>query len=496
MSILPPFEGWDEYQHLSYLYYLEENGERPILKESIVSRNFIETMVHYPAPVPMVNQLKSTGIVGYKTFFDTAFEGPQYKQNHNDIGIYQAQHGIIYYALMMPIFKNFNNPENLNSLISILRLLNIIFSLLTVALVLWLINQLFDNKPLIYAASLLVVCHPFLMLNSCRVANDAFAILTGTVVIALGLSQSFRNKYISAILAGLFIGISCWAKSVSAILFPFWFFSLYFAWKNEEISTVKMLAMLLLSYLISFATLTPYFIFNISHYDMLFVMQESIVNKNNNKTLFDIITAQPIFAVFRDILLKWSEESIWHGGWSYLRVRDVRNIVKVLMIFSFLGWLYHYYKRKSFDQIEMQSLLLCFSLVILTSMALSWHSLQSSLAWGYSSTNPWYICISLPFFLIFLTSSAFRWSDKAGFITIILLSAVYMYSDLRGMITMIYYYSGGNHGFEALNNISFVHPNWLGTPVLLISFCLIFFLMWISLLIIIKSNSQLLVRKL
>lgn len=491
LSILPPFEGWDEYQHVSYLTYLEKTGDRPVLNESKVSRDLIKELVRYPAPDPMVSQLYSTGITGYKTFFDPEFEGPQYNQNHNDIGIYQAQHGKIYYLLVLPLFTKISDRYDLLDLVSILRFINLLFALSTMVIILWTIDQLFIYRNMSAAVSLLVVSQPFLILNSCRVANDSFAILTGTIVISIGLIPRLRKKYTFVILVGFFTGISCWAKSISAILFPFWFFCLFFSWINKDITFKNMCIFLFVSYSISLAILSQYFLFNISHYDMFFVIQESIVNKNNNKTFFDIINAQPILVLLKDILLKWSEESIWHGGWSYLRVRDVRNIVKVLMIFCLLGWAYHFFRRKRATVISLQSLVLCLCLVLLTSLALSWHSLQSALAWGYSSTNPWYICISLPFFLILLASSAYNWSDKVGFLTIFSLSLVYMYSDLRGMITMIHYYSGGQSGIKALHNISSVHPDWLGTPALLGAITLLLLLMTASLYKVAKWNAHL-----
>ena len=37
LSIFPPFEGWDEYQHLAYIYHLQDNDSLPVLRESFVS---------------------------------------------------------------------------------------------------------------------------------------------------------------------------------------------------------------------------------------------------------------------------------------------------------------------------------------------------------------------------------------------------------------------------------------------------------------------------
>src|SRR5436190_21331553 len=34
LSVFPPFEGWDEYQHLGYIVHLDSTGTIPVLAES------------------------------------------------------------------------------------------------------------------------------------------------------------------------------------------------------------------------------------------------------------------------------------------------------------------------------------------------------------------------------------------------------------------------------------------------------------------------------
>ena len=34
LSVFPPFEGWDEYQHLAYIAHLDETGSIPVAEES------------------------------------------------------------------------------------------------------------------------------------------------------------------------------------------------------------------------------------------------------------------------------------------------------------------------------------------------------------------------------------------------------------------------------------------------------------------------------
>lgn len=127
MSVLPPFEGWDEYQHLAYILHLQDSGERPVLLRDTVSRQFLQDIVPIPVPKYMQEQTAATGAVDYHTFFNKETEPPVYNQHHPDIRLYQAQHGSLYYWLMVPVVSLFYDGEGVSTVVSILRFINIFF---------------------------------------------------------------------------------------------------------------------------------------------------------------------------------------------------------------------------------------------------------------------------------------------------------------------------------------------------------------------------------
>ncbi|MCI5127512.1 MAG: hypothetical protein D3907_03200 [Candidatus Electrothrix sp. AUS3] len=61
LSIMPPFEGWDEYQHLAYISYLDKYHERPILNNAFVSRDVLKQIVQFPVSQSMLDQTRSVG---------------------------------------------------------------------------------------------------------------------------------------------------------------------------------------------------------------------------------------------------------------------------------------------------------------------------------------------------------------------------------------------------------------------------------------------------
>ncbi len=471
LSVIPPFEGWDEFQHLAYIVHLDEHGEQPILNKAKVSRELLKQIAAFPASQAMLQETRDIGNVDYKTFYAPAFSANGYNENHADINLYQSQHGSLYYWLMLPVINLFDREAGILNTIFVLRLINILFATASMAILMHLIGRIVAQKTHGALLAILLISQPLLLINSCRVANDSLAIFIGTVVIAIGLRADLRKRIVSSVVAGTLIGLSCWAKSTSTILFPFWVCCLLVSFFRKEISFPKMLVLLAISNSIAIVVLSEYFIFNIDNYGMLFVMQEAIVNNHQNKSFFDIIRLVFDVPVANYILSVWFKRSIWIGGWSFLKVSYISNTHAAIITFSLLGWVYNYYRKSTAKGIiSFENSLLCFSTCFFTSLALSWHYLQSSSAWGQAYTCPWYMSLSLPFFLIFIYDSASRWSAKTACIVGALLTAVYIYADVMGSLTMLSFYSGGAKiGGEALSRIAVVHPTWLGTPTLLVA---------------------------
>ncbi len=485
LTVIPPLEGWDEYQHLAYLSYLDEHNERPVLNQSMVSPLLLEQLVQFPVPGTMLEQTAATGSADYKTFYDPDFPGARYNPYHDDVPLYQAQHGSLYYRIMLPVAQLFANEDQILNKIYTLRIINLACIALSLSMILWLLNHLNIEKKHAAVIGLLLVSQPLLLINSCRVANDAFAIMTGTIVIIIGFLPYYRKSYIMSAVVGILIGISCWAKLTSAILFPFWASCLLLSWYKKELSGKEMVYMFSTAVVMAVIVLKDYFLFNLEHYGMLFVMLEATINSSNNKSFFDILGLISEAPVLRDIFLMWSRDFIWVGGWSFLRVRDISNISGILILFSLFMWGYSFleknipsettppYRQQCGAAGEIS--LLCCSSVFFTSLALGWHYLQSTMAWGQSTTCTWYISLSFPFFLLFIYDSVRQCSARMAYFIGTLLFIVYLYADIRGLLTMLSFYSGGSSGWEALARVASVHPGWLGTPIFFIALILLIY---------------------
>jgi hypothetical protein len=467
MSVLPPFEGWDEYQHLAYIIHLQETGERPVLLRDTVSRQFLQDIFALPVPKHMQEQTAATGAVDYHTFFASDAEPPVYNPHHPDIRLYQAQHGSLYYWLMAPVVGLFYDGEAVIDVVSILRFINIVFAAMALAAIFWLINHIFADKGAAAMAAMLVACHPLYLVNAVRVGNDALAIMTGCWVVVIALVPRLRANLFYVACAGLLLGISCWTKSTSFALLPFWVCCLGVAFLQKQLTFGKLLVCLSVSLVLAGAVLWQHFQFNLQHYGTLFFMQETVANKGKQMDLPLLLNMAFSSSVFSDIYYLWTRDSIWTGGWSFLRVHHIKNISLVLLSLSMLSWIGVFSSRKQKGYMAGETSLLCLLLCLLISLAIFWHYLQCLLAWGDggATSNPWYLCLGLPFFLLFIFDSGRRWSEKFAICLATVLIALYLYADMRGLVTMISHYSGGDSGWSALAKIASMHPLWLGTPV-------------------------------
>lgn len=473
MSVVPPFEGWDEYQHLAYMTYLDEHDSRPIMNNSFVSRKLLEEIVSYPVPDAMHKQTGATGAMQYIPFFARGEKKVVYTEDHPDVRLYQSQHGSLYYRLMLPVLHQFQDEKHTVNALFAMRAINIGFICLSLVIILWFINKTVSDKRFAGLLGFLIVCQPLLLINSVRVSNDGFAILTGTIVVVMGLLSPIRTHYGGAILAGVLIGLSCWTKSTSLVLVPFWFCCLFLSYLSKDISLRRFFSLTVVCYLSVLLVMLNYFLSNLENYGLLFVMQEAIINKQNGVGLVDVIDAVVKSDLFSDLYDLWAKQSIWVGGWSLLRVHNIRNIAFIIISISLLSWFFRlFFKDSKTPLIPLETAFLCFLFCFLTSLSVGWHYIQCVITWGVEGATscPWYLCLGIPFFLIFVVASGHRWSPKVCAVLATALTGVYLYADLRGLVSMVWLYSGNNSGIQALQNLASIRPELLNTPVLVGSF--------------------------
>ena len=110
LSVLPPFEGWDEYQHIAYIVYLKEEKALPRFGTSTVPRSMIEMLQRYPHSNFDNEQNSRWGTRTYKDFWTV--ESNEIRNDQRDIGLYQAQQAPLYYLVALPFWLIFYRRDD------------------------------------------------------------------------------------------------------------------------------------------------------------------------------------------------------------------------------------------------------------------------------------------------------------------------------------------------------------------------------------------------
>ena len=141
LCVLPPLEGWDEYQHVAYIEFVLEHGRPPVSRtdEARMSDEFLAAATRLPQPVHMLSQTAGSGAVGYADFWKGGPllpDSPRVRRT----SLYQAQQGPLYYRLVAPVYRAVGGASELPRSIAVLRCVNLLLGTASLALVLWVLS--------------------------------------------------------------------------------------------------------------------------------------------------------------------------------------------------------------------------------------------------------------------------------------------------------------------------------------------------------------------
>src|SRR5262245_38864012 len=143
LSVMPLFEGWDEYEHVGYVVHVLATGRPAVLGQTNVPASLIAPLVRYPLPKCVVDlQLGRLGAVDYRSYWSSA-ERPTLRPGLMEL--YEAQHASWYYRVAAPLFKALGGVADLRTSVGGLRLLNLTFLAASVWIALGVIGRLVSS---------------------------------------------------------------------------------------------------------------------------------------------------------------------------------------------------------------------------------------------------------------------------------------------------------------------------------------------------------------
>lgn len=482
LSIFPPFEGWDEYQHIAYIEYYLEHGEPPIFNDSTVPRSLYPDLVQYPHCAAGADQIRRVGALSYDQFW-AAKEPPTVLPGAPSIGLYQAQHASLYYRIVAPIYGRLKSNAGILTAITVLRLINLGFGTAAVAIALMGLGRIMKPGAGRCLTGLLVATQPLFLMNCARIANDALAVLFGTIVIVVLLTPKRQRDIARWIIAGVALGLGTLAKTTTLGLAPFIVLATAYSVIRKQTTPKK--GLLSCAIMIGLATIItyPYFSFNVRKFGMLSPMQEAVRNRKAGLGTGDLIRAATEINWLQLMQSRYLRHSLWSSGWSLhspsWRTFGINRFEmkahEFLLYAAGAGGLFLLSRRRREERRLFVESGAAPKLVLLwlgVTAALCIHALHTYLALPNIATNSWYAAVIFPWLLALVAQGYFALPyQRLAIVLGMGLLLVFVSTEVYGvMVDMVRTFTGESWGPLAKERLASIHvhamgPSWT-TPLL------------------------------
>lgn len=500
LCVVPPFEGWDEYQHVGYVEHVQRTERAAVLWETSVEPALLAEVVKFPQPrVAVKDQLGRLGGVDYAAFwarhnpFDPGQSPPVFRGGSH--ALYQAQHAPFYYRLAAPLYSVLGGAKDLRASVGGLRVLNLALTAAAVWVVLGALRRVVRRASDAALVALALAAHPLFLLNGARVANDALGVLLASLAVAAGLALGLgapgevvaRRFGRRCLAVGLVVGLAVTAKATNLGLIPFAAFAWLAATVRAQAPARRAVPAALLMAAGCLAVIQGELRFNLAHYGSPTAMQEAVINAHNGVTRSDLLRSATTFDWPAAVGRLWGRDLFFTGGWSFLRtpaqpMRAYRDAVAV----GLLGWAWcgvlavgRRLRTREGSGSETGPVFVsawaptgCLVLVGGYTGGLAYHMVQSKLTWGVSTTNPWYACPALPWFLALAVGGGLAWPLGRRLrpaVPLVLAGSGLAAEFVAVWGVMAATYTGGASGREMLRRLAWLQPGFLGTAVLVAS---------------------------
>jgi hypothetical protein len=387
--------------------------------------------------------------------------------------LYQAQHYWWYYRLAAPLFTALGGVKDLRVPVAGLRLVNLALVAAAVWVALGAIGRLVPDPRLAALIGLAIASQPLFLINALRVANDAPAVLLATLAVAACLRLERVRWPLHFMVIGVLTGLAVLAKAVNLALVPFVFCCWLGFVLRARFSTGRAIAAAVIVAAAFLAVTQAELRSNLKRYGSPTAMQEAVVNRARGRTAADV--ARAALAVRWDKYARrlWLRDTFFVGGWSHQNpARGFGTAYSIVLGAGLLGLAASAVSgRKGGPPVFAShwTPVACAVLCLCATAGLGYHTVQSKLAWGHSSTGPWYAAAAMPWFLVLAVGGALAW--PVGRLRLAfpwLLAAICWAAELSTIWgRMIVTYSGGASGALALRRLAALQPRLLGTPTLL-----------------------------
>jgi hypothetical protein len=496
LSVFPPFEGWDEYQHVAYIAHLDEAGTVPVFDQSWVPTALRPLMISVPHSQWGGDQVRQWGARSYPEYWNSATTSPDGEGEPTPlIRLYQAQQPPLAYVVALPVWRAFGSVHRLAAIYAI-RAMNVL--LVAGALVVFaaaLTRLVPEFAPRV--AVLAIVClYPLFFQNVARVANDAIAVATGVVGISLLVLADQRTLLSRAALAGVCIALSVWTKQTSLTLIPALILGPPLIGWAHRVSASRLWRVTLIASVVFVLLVAPLWTWSYRHYGTFLTTQDSI-QLTSRGAAFAALAASFValpWAEFIDTLFVPGRP--WVGGWSFLAMPATLEFLHrwlwILLLIAALAGAVVAMRRhaRSFSRLvavlredggDVARLAVCAAVVVFTALGMTYHGILSHAVFGRSMTNPWYFMTALPFLFVLVVRGLEVIGRRLAVVGPAAMGVLFVVMDLHGTwVQMPSAYAATTDVALQWSRLSAIHPGilsgdlrWLFLTLQLGALCLV-----------------------
>jgi hypothetical protein len=477
LCVLPPFEGWDEFSHISYFVYLKEHKELPRLGSSYMPESMAPMLRGYPHPWGSWSMTGTNGW-GAREYGDFWDRQPNASEELRQIPIYEAAQPPLYYLIASPCWVLFSRLGDLSGIYA-LRCLNVLFLGAAVFVFLQTLATCVSNFKHRVVIGLLVGLCPLFVITAARVSNDALAILFGSLTLfflvrAVGERVNVPRWFM---LGSITLGLGILTKANDI----------------RKINVIAGLKTLALSVVLLILILCPLYLY---HY------RASHEFYRHAGILYSHIGGQSTLWVWSHFFhVGWSTHlrewlftrELWESGWSDIKAptwlagpyRIFLYGVWFTVVLSGLrrGWRRRLPTSNPEYLFSNDGYLFLFGVAVLSMLAgLAYFATMCLANWGFVFVTPSYFMIVLPAWSAILYQAALLVGRKFAVWSAGILMAFYILAELFGTLyIMPQAFTATNWSVETWHRLASIHPvfpgPWFVIPSLLIMMALAIYIL-------------------
>ena len=470
-----PFNGWDELPHIAVAYYVHKTGHMPTPRTPM-PRELVPFITAHPHPTTSLCMLRGIDARPYPGTSPACGAEPK---KRFDLFLYQAQHGPLFYHLAA-LFCPGPDPGKMLAWVDAGRLLNV--ALLVCTLALWRLTLgrlLPDAGPLRWLPDgvlLLLASFSYVTYDFARFANDGLALCCGSAALAAYVAwikprgaRTVRACWRPGLLGGL-VGLAVLAKATALPLVPVFAMLLALPALRRGLALRARLAALAApaAFVLGYAAVAgAYHLPYLLRYGQLTGMQEAIYTSRRGFGFLDLLGAAGRlgYGVFRNPLTY--NATVFLGGWSNLQSPDWQNLafktgLAGCALALAAALCVRGNRRLAADLVrgapELPLLWICCALALL------FHALHSTLAWGFPTTGAWYAMAALPALFTGMLVGPALLGRLAGAQAVLYLAALFNWGAISGSYGNLFVQETGTANLGRGAAIVAAHHALLPTP--------------------------------